>query len=270
MSIHTTDSTSSNSAVNQTLVESNIEKQKTKFAANQFSASEGIIGQSYIEDDDLSIPRANDASGPNPQTNKLMEVGMASIGWERIGDDSIRQLMKDIIKAFALLLTNQKEADRNALESMLRSFDEKINQMQEAAQKAFQSAMAGAICNMISGAVSIACGALGLRKLATAGASEAAQKAAAAAAESTNAIGGAMGKVFESSGGIMSAVWTKDKESSDIEVAKQERLVEVFNSMRDENKKFSENMMQFINNILSEMQQLLNAVASSGRSIAQA
>ena len=270
MSIHTTNSTSSNSAVNQTLVDNKLEKPKTKFAADQFSANGGITGQSYIEDDDLSIPRANDVSVPNPQTNKLTEVGIASIGWERIGDDSIRQLMKDIIKAFAALLTNQKEADRNALESMLRSFDEKINKMQESVQKAYQSAMAGAICNMISGAVSIACGALGLRKLATAGASEAAQKAAAAAAESINAIGGALGKVIESGGGIMSAVWTKEKGLADIGVTEQERLIEVFNSMRDENKKFSENMMQFINNILSEMQQLLNAVASSGRSIAQA
>lgn len=270
MSIHTTNSTSSNSVVNQTLVDSNLEKQKTKFAADQFSANGGITGQSYIEDEDLSLQRANDVSAPNPQTNKLIEVGIASIGWERIGDDTIRQLMKDIIKAFALLLTNQKEADRNALESMLRSFDEKINKMQESGQKAFQAAMAGAICNMISGAISITCGAIGLHKLSTAGASDAVKKAAATSAGLINSLGGAMCKVIESGGGIMSAIWTKEKGSADLAVTKQERLIEVFNSMRDENKKFSENMMQFINNMLSEMQQLLNAVASSGRSIAQA
>lgn len=270
MSIHTTNSTSSNTVVNQTLAENNIDKQITKSTATQFASSGGIIRKSYVEVDDLLIQQTNYNSASNPQTNKLIEIGMTSIGWERIGDDSIRNLMKEIIKAFAALITNQKEADRNALESMLKSFDEKIKQMGEAQQKAFQSAMAGAICGMMAGAVSIVCGAIGLHKLSHAGVGEAAQKAATKVSDQINSIGGTIGKIIESSGGIMSAVWTKGKEGANIEVAKQERLVEVFNSMHDENKKFSENMMQFINNILSEMQQLLNAVASSGRSIAQA
>ncbi|MCQ2955621.1 MAG: hypothetical protein MJ218_00285 [Opitutales bacterium] len=277
MSIPTTNYNTSNPSSSTTSlpVENDVKEKDTSSSKFQYKMNNGgIVSQSYVDDDDLTIQNPTTSEEEPTETQMVEQIGMVIIdnflGWERIGDDTIRNLMKDIIKAFAALLTNQKEADKNALNEMLSAFDEKIKQMENGMDAAYKAAMAGAICSMVAGAVSIVCGIAGLKGISNAGADEAAKKAAAAAAEMINSIGGAIGKIIEGCGGIMSAVWNKDKEGANIDVARQERLVEVFNSMRDENKKFSENLMQFINNILSEMQQLLNAVASSGRSIAQA
>lgn len=185
-----------------------------------------------------------------------------------VTDSDMRELMKLLIAVFAQLLTSQRQNDLLNLNIMMASFEAKINDMEKSKDEQYEAAWTQAVVSIVMGAVSLAMTCIGT-----------AMQARSAYNTTQNNIkdgtnlslesdkqflwGGAMSQSSQFVGSIGNAIGTwcaakdqQDAKEMDIKAEAEAMVMEVIRKAQEQNQSTAKALMDFINNLLSMIQQL--------------
>ena len=195
--------------------------------------------------------------------------------------------MKLLIQAFAELMSTQRQADLNTLTGIVNTLAEKIDAMEDAKSAQFKSTLASAIGSIVAGSITVGMAA-GSAVASAWGPSQVVKASGKTDAFSSGieksftettksgalaeALGGSAqgaGQATSGIGQIVSAVYANDKSEAEISQTVADATLEVWRKAQEQGQKTTEALMQFINNLLSMMQQLNQSVSSTEKAVVQ-
>lgn len=212
-----------------------------------------------------------------------------------VTDSDMRELLKLLIAVFAQLMTTQRENDLLNLNNLMSSFEAKIKDMEVSRDKQYDAAMASAITSIVTGFVS-----LGLTVAGTAMQMRSAYNTMKGnknllkhfnmgqikeqqfktdfkdvTSQQQFILGGAMSaggqaasQIAQGIAGVVSAEQQKDAKNADIAAEAQAMVMEIVRKAQEQNQSTARALMDFINNLLSMIQQLNQNVRQTEMQIA--
>ena len=196
-------------------------------------------------------------------TNTMLSVSEPFM--KAVTDGDMRELLKLLIAAFAQLMTTQREADLNNLNTLMKSFQSKIDEMENAKKEQYDAAIATAVTSIVCGAVSLGLSILStcmsVSALKKAGDTQMDQISAKTEAVLKNAqfvstVADFSSKTGTGIGGISSAMYTENKMEADKQVEMMNMAMEIARKAREDNQSLAKVLMDAIMNLLSQLQQL--------------
>ena len=221
------------------------------------------------------------------ESSKVYEGRKIVNEYKCVTDYDVRELMKLLIQAFAELMSTQRQSDLNALTGIVNTLAQKIDAMEDAKSAQFKSTLASAIGSIVAGSITVGMAAgsaiasawgpnqtkyskfdykhenVNLFKEFT----ETTKSGALSEFLGQSAQG--VGQVTGSIGQIFSAVYANDKSEAEISQTIADATLEVWRKAQEQGQKTTEALINFINNLLSMMQQLNQNVSSTEKSIVQ-
>ena len=210
---------------------------------------------------------------------------------KKMSDFDIRELMKLLIAAFSEIQTADRERALNVLTATVTALENKIDAMERAAKEQYNSAIASAVGQIVSGCVGTVmavgggiCSGVGLlgklankTKFNTSNSSsllskfqmsKEASKGWEIAGNTFSSASMPLGKIIEGSANVDAAKHGLAKSEADIDVAKEDALLEILKQAQDQYTKGSDSLQQFIDKILNIMQQLLQSASQTEKAVA--
>ena len=205
---------------------------------------------------------------------------------KKMSDFDIRELMKLLISAFAELMTADRERALNVLNATVTALENKIDAMETAAKEQYNSAIASAVGQIVSGAVSVATAGIGLGlnlkgpKQTTENmfrgtgddaiitGTKTSMTKSGAVADFLTSASVPLGKIIEGSANVDAAKHGLAKSEADIDAAKADALLEILRQAQDQYTKGSDSLQQFIDKVLNVMQQLLQSASQTEKAVA--
>ena len=204
---------------------------------------------------------------------------------KKITDFDIRELMKLLIAAFAELRTADRDRALNVLNAVVAAFETKIEAMETAKEEQFKAAMASAIGQIVSGAASITMSGIGALaslkgpKQKTTNifdsentkqviGQETSMTKSGILAEFLTSSAMPIGKIIDGFAGVAGATFSAAKTGADIEATRADQLLEVLKQAQDQYTKGNDSLQQFIEKVLSIMQQLLQSASQTEKAVA--
>lgn len=222
-----------------------------------------------------------------------------------VTDSDMRELLKLLIMVFAQLMTTQRENDLLNLNNLMSSFEAKLKEMETSRDKQFKAAMTSAVTGIVTGAVSLGLTVVGTTmQLRSAANTMSANKITEAnnkqlslssdmhtitketfrsnfkellnvATQSQFILGGAMtsggqaaSQVAQGISGIVSAYQQKEAKDADIAAEAEAMVMEIIRKAQEQNQSTAKALMDFINNILSMIRQLIQNASQTEKTIA--
>jgi hypothetical protein len=212
-----------------------------------------------------------------------------------VTDSDMRELLKLLIAVFAQLMTTQRENDLLNLNNLMSSFEAKLKEMETSRDKQYDAAMSQAVASIVMGCIS-----LGM----TIGGTAMQMRSAANTMKNnkitldsfkaggiseqefkTNFLDVASQKQFvigqtisqssqtvsqmgQSIAGIFSADQQNDAKLADEAAEKQAMVMEIVRKAQEQNQSVAKALMDFINNLLSMIQQLIQNASQTEKTIA--
>ncbi len=212
--------------------------------------------------------------------------------YKSVTDFDVRELMKLLIQAFAELMSTQRQADLNTLTGIVNTLAEKIDAMEDAKSAQFKSTFASAIGSIVAGSISVGmaagsafCSGMGLYQsnsqqgefLAKPGNTvanmpsfiENAGKGWTIAGDALGQSSGGIGQILTGITQIVSAEYAADKAEAEIQQTVADATLEVWRKAQEQGQKTTDALLQFINNLLSMMQQLNQSISSTEKAVVQ-
>ena len=211
---------------------------------------------------------------------------------KKMSDFDIRELMKLLIAAFSEIQTADRERALNVLTATVTALENKIDAMERAAKEQYNSAIASAVGQIVSGCVGTVmavgggiCSGVGLVRqrsgktmgFATEGkgttldgfdVTKAPSSHWSNVGQTISGVSMPLGKIIEGSANADSAVHGLAKSEADIEATKADALLEILRTAQEQYKKGSDSLQQFIDKILNIMQQLLQSASQTEKAVA--
>ena len=212
-----------------------------------------------------------------------------------VTDRDMRELLKLLIMAFAQLMTSQRESDLYNLNNMMQAFAAKLTEMGKAKDEQYKAAWNAAITGMIFGIVTLGVtiagtymqGASATNTMKENAVIERAAKEAGdklvngqlkmVSEQSLYQWGGALmagGKassdIFNNLASIFSAGHSQKKAEADIRATAQDQLAEVLRKAQEQNQSTTRALLDYMNNLISMMQQLIQSARQTEMGIVQA
>ena len=222
-----------------------------------------------------------------------------------VTDGDMRELLKLLIMAFAQLITTQRENDLLNLNNLMSAFQAKIKDMETSRDKQYKAAITQAVTGIVMGAVAlgltIAGTAMQMRSASNTMNENKAidannqqlldkhkagqitsqefktcfKKLADIATQSQFMIGGAMtsggqaaSQIAQGIAGVVSAYQQRDAKDADIAAEAEAMVMEIVRKAQEQNQSTAKALMDFINNLLSMIQQLIQNASQTERTIA--
>ena len=224
-------------------------------------------------------------SSEDKQFQKLVNTGLSAAEpfMKAVTDSDMRELLKLLIAVFAQMLTTQRQNDLLNLNNLMSSFEAKIKDMETSRDKQYDAAMTSAVTSIVMGFISlgltVAGTAMQMRSAAdtmknnkTTLESFKAQEISEqgfktqfrdVSAQSQFMIGGAMSsggqaasQMAQGIAGVVSAMQQKDAKDADIKAEREAMVMEIMRKAQEQNQSTAKALMDFINNLLSMIQQL--------------
>ncbi|MBR1844012.1 MAG: hypothetical protein IJ793_04045 [Opitutales bacterium] len=234
-------------------------------------------------------------SSEDKQFQKLVNTGLSAAEpfMKAVTDSDMRELLKLLIAVFAQMLTTQRQNDLLNLNNLMSSFEAKIKDMEASRDKQYSAAITSAVTGIVMGFISlwltVAGTAMQMRsatntmkgniskernnttwsdkvdnKLATeAEYQRHFQKLADVTGQPQFILGGAMtsggqaaSQMAQGIAGVVSAMQQKDAKDADIKAEAEAMVMEVIRKAQEQNQSTAKAIMDFINNLLSMIQQL--------------
>jgi len=200
-----------------------------------------------------------------------------------VTDSDMRELLKLLIAVFAQLMTTQRQNDLMNLNNLMSSFEAKIKDMEESRDNQYDAAMTQAVTSIVMGAVSLGMTIVGtamqmrsvantmknnkttLESFKAGGISEQEFKVnfLDVTTQKMFQVGQTMGQSAQSVSqtgqgiaGIVSAMQQKDAKDADIKAEREAMVMEIMRKAQEQNQSVAKALMDFINNLLSMIQQL--------------
>ncbi len=226
-------------------------------------------------------------SSEDKQFQKLVNTGLSAAEpfIKAVTDSDMRELLKLLIAVFAQMLTTQRQNDLLNLNNLMSSFEAKIKDMETSRDKQYDAAMTSAVTSIVMGFIS-----LGLTIAGTAMQMGSAARTMKASKEVSNKLGAkeiseveaqaklknldvsgqpqfTLGGAMSSGGqaasqmaqgiaGVVSAMQQKDAKDADIKAEREAMVMEIMRKAQEQNQSTAKALMDFINNLLSMIQQL--------------
>ena len=210
-----------------------------------------------------------------PVGNGLPPIEWSILERKIVTDDDIRALMKELIKAFTMLINCQRQGELNDLNGIMQALEDKLSSMGEARDEAKRSALATAISTIVGGALSVAGGVLqgvfagmsvGARKAGvmfdeTSGQQTLTEVAKAKGQDYANmiqTIGSltqAVQQLSQGAGGSAAAAYNERQSTAQIEQEQATALLEFWKQNQQMDQKESESFFNFLKTILSILQE---------------
>ena len=191
-----------------------------------------------------------------------------------VTDSDMRELMKLLIAVFAQLLTSQRQNDLLNLNIMMASFESKIADMEKSKDEQYEAAWTQAVVAIVMGAASLTMTFIGtaMQTRAAYNGMENGTKietdpqfirgsATSQSAQFVNSIGNAIGT-------WCAAKDQQDAKEMDIKAEAEAMVMEVIRKAQEQNQSTAKALMDFINNLLSMIQQLNQNVRQTEMQIA--
>ena len=179
-----------------------------------------------------------------------------------VTDSDMRELMKLLIAVFAQLLTTQRQNDLLNLNIMMASFEAKIADMEKSKDEQYEAAWTQAVVGIVMGAVSLTMTFIGTA-MQTRAAYNAIKNDTKIEADPQYITGGALSQSSQFVSSIGNAIGTwcaakdqQDAKEMDIKAEAEAMVMEVIRKAQEQNQSTAKALMDFINNLLSMIQQL--------------
>ena len=185
--------------------------------------------------------------------------------YKAVTDFDVRELMKLLIQAFAVLMSTQRQSDLNALTGIVNTLTEKIEAMEDAKSAQFKSTMASAIGSIVAGSITVGMAA-GSALASIHGPNTEKYEGFVTNDEGTKVLGkvirttksGALaeflgqsaqgvGQIAGGGGQIASAIYAANKSEAEISQTVADATLEVWRKAQEQGQKTTEALMNFIN-----------------------
>ena len=179
-----------------------------------------------------------------------------------VTDSDMRELLKLLIAVFAQLMTTQRENDLLNLNNLMSSFAAKLKEMETSRDKKYDAAVAQAVASIVMGATSLVMTCVGTAMQMRAAKNcmanhtkvETDRQYIAGSAVSQSAQ--TVSQIGQGIAGWVSAGRQKDAGLADEAAETQAMVMEVVRKAQEQNQSVAKALMDFINNLLSMIQQL--------------
>lgn len=234
-------------------------------------------------------------SSEDKQFQKLVNTGLSAAepSLKVVNDSDMRELLKLLIAVFAQMLTTQRQNDLLNLNNLMSSFEAKIKDMEASRDKQYSAAITSAVTSIVMGFVSLGMTVAGtamqmrsaystmsqnkidasfnkqlslnkgMNKLTEGQLNASMRKLADASGQPQFILGGAMSagsqaasQVAQGIAGVVSADQQKDAKNADIKAEAEAMVMEIVRKAQEQNQSTAKALMDFINNLLSMIQQL--------------
>ena len=234
-------------------------------------------------------------SSEDKQFQKLVNTGLSAAEpfMKAVTDSDMRELLKLLIAVFAQMLTTQRQNDLLNLNNLMSSFEAKIKDMETSRDKQYDAAMTSAVTSIVMGFISLGLTVAGtamqmrsaystmsqnkidasfnkqlslnkgMNKLTEGQLNASMRKLADVTSQAQFQLGGAMSsggqaasQMAQGIAGVVSAMQQKDAKDADIKAEREAMVMEIMRKAQEQNQSTAKALMDFINNLLSMIQQL--------------
>ena len=179
-----------------------------------------------------------------------------------VTDSDMRELMKLLIAVFAQLLTSQRQNDLLNLNIMMASFESKIADMEKSKDEQYEASWTQAVVGIVMGAASLTMTFIGTA-MQTRAAYNGMENGTKIETDPQFIKGGATSQSSQFVNSIGNAIGTwcaaedqQEAKEMDIKAEAEAMVMEVIRKAQEQNQSTAKAIMDFINNLLSMIQQL--------------